>query len=191
MKYNYHDSLYARLIEEIGRYKKRLTIFFFFWRCLINCEKIASVSTRISVATTCTGQACNTAKYQWQLFTVNSNGDELSETPLTRDMTETDLDLPGIIIKKNQLAPLGQNWFYRLEVSVSQDDGPSGNAAYQFRMNDAPRHGNCTVTPTNGEALKTEFVFICTNWEARMINYSLVIGLPCNLIPSFTFVLRD
>ena len=106
-------------------------------------------------------------------------------------MTETDLDLPGIIIKKNQLAPLGQNWFYRLEVSVSQDDGPSGNAAYQFRMNDAPRHGNCTVTPTNGEALKTEFVFICTNWEARMINYSLVIGLPCNLILSFTFVLRD
>ena len=174
MEYNYHDSVQARLIEGIGRYKQCLTIFF-SWRCLINCDKIASVSTRISVTTTCTGQACKTAKYQWQLFTVNSNGDELSEISLTRDMTETDLDLSGIIIKRNQLAPLKQQSFqYRLEVNVSQDEGPSGNAAYQFRMNDPPRHGNCTVTPTIGEALKTEFVFNCINWEVRMINYFII-----------------
>ena len=147
--------------------------FFFSWRCLINCEKNASVSARISVATTCTGQACNTTKYQWQLFTVNSSVSELREISLTRNMTETDLDLPGIIIKRNQLAPLS-HLFYRLEVSVSQDDGPPGNAAYQFRMNDSPRHGNCTVTPINGTALKTEFVFNCTNWKARMINYFII-----------------
>ena len=147
----------------------------FSLRCLINCNKIASVSTRISVATTCTGQACKKAKYQWQLFTVNSSGDELSEISLTRNMTETDLDFSGIIIKRNQLAQLQQHSFqYRLEVSVSQDDWPSGNAAYQFRMNDPPRHGSCTVTPTNGKALKTEFVFNCINWEARMINYFII-----------------
>ena len=147
----------------------------FSLRCLINRNKIASVSTRISVATTCTGQACKKAKYQWQLFTVNSSGDELSEISLTRNMTETDLDFSGIIIKRNQLAPLKQQSFqYRLEVNVSQDEGPSGNAAYQFRMNDPPRHGNCTVTPTIGEALKTEFVFNCINWEVRMINYFII-----------------
>lgn len=84
-------------------------------------------------------------------------------------MTETALDLPGIIIKGNQLAPLDPNLFYRLKVNVSQDVGPSGNAAYQFRMNASPRHGRCTVTPTNGEALKTEFVFICEDWKVRMI----------------------
>ena len=159
--------------------------FFFSWRCLINCDKNASASTRISVTTTCTGEACNTAKYQWQLFTVNLNVDEVNEIPLTRDMTETDLDLPGIIIKGNQLPPRDPHLFYRLEVSVSQDVGPSGIAAYQFKINAPPSDGVCTVTPTNGEALKTKFGFICTNWKARMINYSLVISLLSNLIPYF------
>jgi len=83
-------------------------------------------------------------------------------------MTETDLDLPGIIIRANQLTPLDPHLFYRLKVSVSQDVGPSGNAAYQFRMNAPPTPGGCTVTPTSGKALKTEFVFICKDWKVRM-----------------------
>ena len=107
-------------------------------------------------------------------------------------MTETALDLPGIIIKGNQLALLNDSLsFYRLKVTVSQDFGPSGSAAYQFRMNAPPTPGDCTVTPTNGKALKTEFEFKCTNWEVRMIYFSLVMGLQRNLIPSFTAVLRD
>lgn len=106
-------------------------------------------------------------------------------------MTETALDLPGIIIKGNQLDQLDPNLSYRLKVTVSQDVGPSGTAAYQFGMNASPSPGDCTVTPTNGEALKTEFVFICTDWQVRRITSSLVIGLSHNLIPSFTAVLRD
>ncbi|KAJ7340521.1 hypothetical protein OS493_003275 [Desmophyllum pertusum] len=134
-------------------------------RCLINCDKVASVSTRISVTTTCTGQACNTAKYQWQLVTVNSNGDKLNVIILTRDKTETDLNLPGIIIKDNQLTQLASSLFYLLKVQVSQDNGPSGNAAYQFRMNAPPSSGWCTVKPETGEALKTKFDFICSGWQ--------------------------
>ena len=140
---------------------------FYYFRCLINCEKIASVSTRISVTTTCKGLACRTATYQWQLVIVNSIGDELREIILTRNMTETDLDLPGIIIKEDQLLQLDSNLFYRLKVKVSQYDGPAGHAAYQFRMNGPPSPGNCTVTPEYGQALKTEFVFICTGWQVK------------------------
>ena len=117
------------------------------------------------MTTTCAGHACNTAKYQWQLVTVDSNGDEHSEISLTRDMTETELDLPGIIIKGNQLNETGPSFFYRLKVTVSQDNGPSGNAAYQFRMNAPPSPGTCTVTPDTGVALKTEFVFTCSGWQ--------------------------
>ena len=82
-------------------------------------------------------------------------------------MTETELDLPGIIIKANQLTDLLPSLYYQLKVIVSQDNGPSGNAAYQFRMNSPPRPGTCTVTPDSGVALKTEFVFICTGWQVR------------------------
>ena len=147
-----------------------------YHRCLINCEKTASASTRISIATTCKGPACQTATYHWQLVIVDSTGSELQENILTRNMTETDMDLPGIIIKANQLQPLiVSERFYRLKVLVSQDDGPDGNAAYQFRVNAPPSPGNCTVTPTNGQALKTAFAFSCIDWQVRDI-ISLFLG---------------
>ena len=129
---------------------------------------MASASTRISIATTCKGLACQTATYSWQLVIVNSIGHELPGNILTRNMTETDMDLPGIIIKGNQLPPLNvSEWFYRLKVWVSQDHGPAGNAAYQFRVNAPPSSGNCTVTPKSGQALKTAFSFLCTGWQVR------------------------
>ena len=84
-------------------------------------------------------------------------------------MTETELDLPGIIIKPDQLTDLSSSLYYQLKVNVSQDKGPSGYAAYQFRMNAPPRPGTCTVTPETGVALKTEFVFICTGWQLRRV----------------------
>ena len=140
----------------------------FHLRCLINCDRIASESTRISLTTTCTGHACKAAKYQWKLVTVNSNGGDVTKLPLTRDMTETGLNLTGIIIKKNQLRQLNSNLFYRLEVKVSQHDGSPGYAAYQFRMNAPPTPGKCTVTPTSGNALKTMFVFTCIGWQVRL-----------------------
>ena len=137
-------------------------------RCLINCEKMASASTRISIVTTCEGLACQTATYSWQLVIVNSIGHELPGNILTRNMTETDMDLPGIIIKANQLPPLiNSEWIYRLKVWVSQDHGPAGNAAYQFRVNAPPIPGNCTVTPKSGQALKTAFSILCTGWQVR------------------------
>ena len=140
----------------------------FHLRCLINCDKIASESTRISLTTTCTGHACKTAKYQWKLVTVNSNGGDVTKLRLMREMTETGLNLTGIIIKKNQLRQLDSNLFYRLEVKVSQQDGSPGYAAYQFRMNAPPTPGKCTVTPTSGNALKTQFVFTCIGWQVRL-----------------------
>lgn len=39
MNYNYHDFLHARLIEAIGRYKKRLTIFFSFGGVLLTVKR--------------------------------------------------------------------------------------------------------------------------------------------------------
>ncbi len=106
-------------------------------------------------------------------------------------MTETELDLPGIIIKENQLAELAPSSFYRLKVRVSPDIGPSGNAAYQFRMNAPPIAGKCIVTPASGVALKTEFVFMCTGWQVRRVISSLATSSSRNLKPSFTGLSRQ
>ncbi|XP_044184688.1 polycystic kidney disease protein 1-like 2 [Acropora millepora] len=81
---------------------------------------------------------------------------------LTRNMTETELNLPGIIIKKGALAG---NVTYRLKVSVTQAHGPAGISSYQFRMNAPPEGGKCTVKPLNGSALKTLFNIQCRGWK--------------------------
>ena len=79
-------------------------------------------------------------------------------------MTDTELNLPGIIIKADQLTG-GST--YRLKVTATPGIGPAGNAAYQFRMNAPPHSGQCTVSPTTGEALRTKFDFRCNGWQVR------------------------
>ena len=101
-----------------------------------------------------------------------SNGTEINES-LTRDMTVTKLNLPGIIIKANQL---NGSFTYRLKVTATPGIGPAGNAVYQFRMNASPHSGRCTVSPITGEALKTKFDFACTNWEVREVTLRICQG---------------
>ena len=147
-----------------------LFCFFSLLSCLINCEKTASVSTRISLTTKCTGHACDAAKYQWQLVSLHpSHGAEIKEG-LTRDMTDTELNLPGIIIKANQL---NGSFTYRLKVTATPGIGPAGNAAYQFRMNAPPHSGLCTVSSGNEKALNTKFEFRCTGWQVRKITFQM------------------
>lgn len=136
-------------------------IRFSLLRCLINCEENASASTRISLITTCSGHACDTAKYQWQLVSLDSHGLESPEI-LERDMTQTELNISGIIVKANKLKG---GFTYRLKVNTVNE--PQGIAAYQFTINAPPQLGKCTVTPKTGEALKIKFNFKCSGWEVR------------------------
>ena len=122
------------------------------------------MSTPISLATTCEGNACDSVIYQWQLVTVDSQSGQENVTSLTRDMTRSDLDLPGLSIKANQL---NGGLTYQLKVTASPEDGPAGNAAYQFEMNAPPQNGACTVSPKSGEALVTKFAVTCTGWQVR------------------------
>ena len=149
-------------------FQTELPYLFFHCRCLINCDKIASESTRISLTTECSGDPCESAKYHWQLNVVNSSGVEVNDKQLT-DKAETNLNSTGIVIKKNQLGELPPGHFYQLKVEVSQQGEPPGYATYQFRINAPPQHGSCSVTPTKGEALKTQFKFECRNWKVRIL----------------------
>ena len=131
--------------------------------CVINCEETVSVSTRLALQTSCAGYACETARYKWILISLDSLGNETNKG-LKPDMTLTGLNLPGIIIKENELAG---NLTYRLKVIATQDVGPEGIAAYQFTMNAPPVGGNCTVKPPRGRALNTSFDFQCSDWQVR------------------------
>jgi len=129
-------------------------------RCIINCGK-TTTNARIGLTTTCVGDACKSAKYQWLLVSLHSPTNEETAVTLTRNMTETELNLPGIIIKKDALAG---DVTYRLKVNVTQAHGPPGISSYQFRTNAPPKGGQCTVKPLNGSALKTSFNIKCSDW---------------------------
>lgn len=132
----------------------------FLFSCHSNCNPTATnPSFRISLSTTCTGHACNSASYQWKLVRVDSTGCELGEISLTRAKTQTDLHLPGIVFKENQLYG---GLTYRFKVTVTPESGPAGMAAYQFKMNDPPRVGDCTIPIQSGGALMTFFEFNCS-----------------------------
>ncbi|KAK2571916.1 Polycystin-2 [Acropora cervicornis] len=129
--------------------------------CIINCGQ-TTTNARISLTTTCLGDACKSAKYQWLLASLHPPDNKEMAITLTRNMTETELNLPGIIIKKDALAG---NVAYRLKVSVTQAHGPAGVSSYQFRMNAPPEGGQCTVKPLNGSALTTLFNIQCSGWK--------------------------
>lgn len=124
------------------------------------------MSTRLSLKTTCTGPGCNMAAYQWHLQGVSSSGYSVYPMNLSRDMTETDLNLPGIVLKGNHLP---RYMMYRLMVTVTPDNGPAGRAAYQFKANGPPQSGGCYVSRYSGDALKTKFYFTCSGWIVRFL----------------------
>lgn len=136
----------------------------FIFRCLVNCEYEMNVSSRLSLTTTCRGSGCNTATYQWELNSLGSSGTVVRTVALTRDMTETDLSLPGIVIKPHRF---GFNR-YRLIVTVTPNSGPAGKSAYQFTTNMPPYNGYCNASRYSGQALKTTFYLSCSRWKVKI-----------------------
>ena len=117
----------------------------------------------ISLSTTCTGHACDTAQYQWTLIRVDSLGYEMEEISLTRAKMKTDFNLPVMVFKEKQLHG---TFYYQFKVTVTQNNGPDGMAGYEFTMNGRPYEGTCSVQPQSGEALSTNFKFDCgTGWQ--------------------------
>lgn len=123
-----------------------------------------NVSSRLSLTTTCRGSGCNTATYQWELNSLGSSGTVVRTVALTRDMTETDLSLPGIVIKPHRF---GFNR-YRLIVTVTPNSGPAGKSAYQFTTNMPPYNGYCNASRYSGQALKTTFYLSCSRWKVKI-----------------------
>ena len=117
-----------------------------------------NVSSRLSLTTTCRGSGCNTATYQWKLNSL------VHTVTLTRHMTETDLNLPGIVLKPHRL----KSNTYWLIVTVTPNSGPEGKSAYQFTTNMPPYNGYCNAWPYSGQALKTKFFMYCSRWEVKI-----------------------
>ncbi|XP_071797014.1 polycystin-1-like protein 2 isoform X2 [Asterias amurensis] len=57
-----------------------------------------------------------------------------------------------------------QNYQLKLKASRNPDFSNSGNVVLRVEVNDRPTNGSCSISPLEGEALKTNFDISCRDW---------------------------
>ena len=138
------------------------------FRCIINCEPKISPSVKLSIQSQCYGQQCsNISSYQWILYKQYSPGRN-NEAVWRRIqdlqlITTTPNNSRSIVIKEDSL---DSGKHYRLAVFVQTMDGQRGMSAQHISTASPPTNGTCSITPSNGTSLKTNFNLSCSHWES-------------------------
>ena len=140
-----------------------------FSRCLVNCELKISTSVKLSIQSQCRGPQCaKISSYQWILYqqylSARNNDTVWRNIQHLQLFTTTPLDSSSIVIKQDSLEG-GNN--YRLALFVQTVDGPSGMSAHDISTASPPTNGTCSITPSNGISLKTNFTLSCSDWESH------------------------
>ena len=139
-----------------------------FSRCLVNCELKISPSVKLSIQSQCYGTQCSKiSSYQWILYqqylSATNNDTVWRKIQDLQLITATPLDSSSIVIKEDSLDG-GNN--FRLALFVQTTDGPSGMSAHDISTASPPMGGICSITPSRGMALETDFNLTCSDWKS-------------------------
>lgn len=139
-----------------------------FSRCLVNCELKISTTVKLSIQSQCHGSQCTRiSSYQWILYqqylSARNNDTVWRKIQYLQFITTTPLDSSSIVIKQDSLEG-GNN--YRLALFVHTIDGPSGMSAHDISTASPPTGGSCSINPSRGIALKTDFNLTCSDWKS-------------------------
>lgn len=139
-----------------------------FSRCLVNCELKISTTVKLSIQSQCHGSQCTKiSSYQWILYqqylSARNNDTVWRKIQYLQFITTTPLDSSSIVIKQDSLEG-GNN--YRLALFVHTIDGPSGMSAHDISTASPPTGGSCSINPSRGIALKTDFNLTCSDWKS-------------------------
>lgn len=139
-----------------------------FSRCLVNCELKISTTVKLSIQSQCHGPQCTKiSSYQWILYqqylSARNNDTVWRKIQYLQFITTTPLDSSSIVIKQDSLEG-GNN--YRLALFVHTIDGPSGMSAHDISTASPPTGGSCSINPSRGIALKTDFNLTCSDWKS-------------------------
>lgn len=139
-----------------------------FSRCLVNCELKISTTVKLTIQSQCRGPQCTKiSSYQWILYqqylSARNNDTVWRKIQYLQFITTTPLDSSSIVIKQDSLE--GGN-SYRLALFVHTIDGPSGMSAHDISTASPPTGGSCSITPSRGIALKTDFNLTCSDWKS-------------------------
>ena len=149
-------------------YRENDIYFHLIFRCVINCEPKISPSVRLSIQSQCYGQCRNISSYQWILYkqysSLTNNDTVWRKRQDLQLITTTPNNSRSIVIKEDSL---DGGKYYRLAVFVQTMDGQQGMSAHDISAASRPTNGTCSITPSNGISLKTNFTLSCSDWESH------------------------
>ena len=166
---SYCRSYLLPRIKAVQRHYRVNDIYFhLIFRCIINCEPKISPSVKLSIQSQCYGLQCsNISSYQWILYEQYSsatNDDTVwSKRQDLQLITTTPNNSRSIVIKEGSLYG---GKFYRLAVFVHTMGGQRGMSAHDISTASPPSNGTCSITPSNGTSLKTNFNLSCSDWKS-------------------------
>ncbi|CAH1259009.1 PKDREJ [Branchiostoma lanceolatum] len=130
-------------------------------RCFSNCNRKINPSEKLVLVSECSNCEENEqVSYNW---TLQEAPDEFGRSDLDWDTeSTTGRNLPDVVIEPEIFTALGD---YAFRVEASLDFRRQGFSEYRFEPNEPPVVGSCTVSPENGTAMVTEFIFTCTGFS--------------------------
>ncbi|KAJ8317990.1 hypothetical protein KUTeg_003081 [Tegillarca granosa] len=131
-------------------------------RCIRNCLQKISADTRVILETSCTECQGRTTTYTWIIQKFNTTLNQYEAITDPSSIIESDLHSDGLGIRAHSLE---ENFSYRLKLTV--DTGSPYQpieVTYQFKVNQPPYGGTCSISPTEGDASITIFSIRCDGW---------------------------
>ena len=137
------------------------------FRCRVNCARKISTSIKLSVESHCERQCYNITSYKWMLYEARQSAPTSNSVWHRRQdlqlLLKTPFNSRSLVIRENALIG-GKR--YRLAVIVNTTDGFSVMTANDIFTAVAPYGGNCSVSPSTGISLKTDFYLRCYEWKS-------------------------
>ena len=120
-------------------------------------------SVKLSVQSQCQGSQCSKIhSYEWILYEQQSSNFWQRKQALNL-ITNIPFGSRSLVIKGGSLSG-GRK--YRLALFVTTTDGLFGMSAYEIHTASPPKEGTCSITPSNGFSLKTEFNLSCSDFKS-------------------------
>ena len=121
-------------------------------------------SVKLSVQSQCQGSQCSKIhSYEWILYEQQSSNFWQRKQDLQL-ITATPLGSSSLVIKGSSLAG-GRK--YRLALFATTTEGLSGMGAYDISTASPPKDGTCSITPSSGISMKTDFNLTCSHWKSN------------------------
>lgn len=137
----------------------------------MNCKQLVITTDILSVSSRCIFGACAKERggvFSWELFRgkVNDTGEKKwTKVDNLENMALSNTSTKSFVLKADVLKPdmsyVIRLW-YRLFAHESLTE-------YSFTTSRPPHGGNCSVSPSKGEAYKTMFTFKCSGWQTKNV----------------------